>query len=343
MSGDPRAPRAPRRSDFALELELDRLEATPAGDGDAPWPTWARRLVAEAAGRELTRPRALALLRAGAPAWVEQDPAVRAVRQRAPSWPAYHELCAARARAAQRHFGCAWASLMRWHHGAPAAALPPPRPVTSPPAGWTASEAPLPWRAAISAVPGLCADDIEVTFAESRARTSCHAGRVVVSLRDRRASARGWFQLLHELGHALGHALCPTLPPLPRAIDEAVAAWLARHLEEPGSLDLPSSAWAGAALQRAERARRVDLASYLARLEEEAPPAAPAAGAPSALPWALWHDGGAQPAYLHAEVLVDQWWRDGLRARALDRLARALAGARADAAALPAPLTIVVP
>jgi hypothetical protein len=144
------------------------------------------------------------------------------------------------------------------------------------------------------------------------------------------------FALLHELGHAAAALI--TRAPLPRAVDEAAAAWMARHLEQPELLRdaaLPAGDYGG------ERARRTAIAHYLAAVEASPP----LAEALPRIPWALWHDPGAQAAYLAAEALADAWWAAGLRwappwPEAEAALAEAIAAACRDAKALEAPVDI---
>jgi len=105
------------------------------------------------------------------------------------------------------------------------------------------------------------------------------------------------FEVLHELGHALAGLLTPT--PLPRVVDEAAAAYVARVLEIDGAL--PTS-W-HSPLASTARIRRLAIANALDAIECGAstrPTTKP--------PWALWHDAGAQAAYVNAESLADRWW-----------------------------------
>jgi hypothetical protein len=332
--------------EFALELELEHLEAELATDPHL-WDERRRGTVAGAFAVSVAvpslRPRALALLQVHAPAWIAQAPQVMALRLQPPNWTAYRHLRAIQEALAERYFSCSWGELMRWCAGAPAAELPPPAPIPAMDPAWcAASEEPLPWHTAVAALatslPVLASlDSIAVRFAAERPRAELDGGRVLLTLRDDRDTPRAWFHLLHELGHAITLALSPTA--LPRAVDEAVASWLARHLERPGSLALPAHAFAEP-LHRQERARRVAVATALGHLEAAVAVAAGDASENRTLPWALWHDAGAQPAYLAAEALAEQWCKDGL---ALADLPRALAAARDEARALPPPFSTIRP
>lgn len=166
-----------------------------------------------------------------------------------------------------------------------------------------------------------------------RPRTWRRAGALVVEVRAEPSTPQGAFELAHELGHAAAALAYPL--PLPRAIDEAVAALVARQLEEH-----PACAATQRATQRALRARRHELAQQLACIEADLACLEELAG--SSLPWALWHDPGAQRAYLRAEELASAWWAQGLRwqppwPHACAALTAAVAGAVDEARALPVP------
>lgn len=355
--------------ELTLELALDELEAALADEQPAAWERPRRQLVARAAATKGLRRRTLQLLQAHAIAWIDQTAIVLASRLAAPSWAAYARLRAAQEVAASQAFEADWAHVMRWAMGVPAAELPPPAPIRPPALRWTderrdggpGGRSELPWQRAVAALaahaqPLLRPYQLDLRFAPAhpRTRVSWRPGsggqptaHLEITLRDDRDTPRAWFQLLHELGHALAAMICPGVW-LPRAVDEAAAAWLSRHLEEPGSFPtLPAHAY-DAALHGGERARRHAVAVALAHLEahpaearESGEPAGAAAQAQ--LPWALWHDAGAQPAYLYAETLADKWWAEGLRVDDLTGFARALAYAIAEARALPPPVTAVRP
>ncbi|MBV8757701.1 MAG: hypothetical protein JO257_10510 [Deltaproteobacteria bacterium] len=103
-------------------------------------------------------------------------------------------------------------------------------------------------------------------------------------------------QVLHELGHAAAALLLPA--GLPRAVDEAAAAFVAR-LAEPGSWLPPR--WISE-LAPAARERRLAIAELLAAIERGYDgPLRP--GTP---PAALWEDPGAQSSYIAAEAIADR-------------------------------------
>ncbi len=342
---------------LTVEMELDRLGAALAGDDPPRWSAGRRRTVTRALELSGLRTNALTLLRRHAPMWIEHEPAVAAARLTTPSWAAYHRLRAAQDAISDELFGAAWIDVLRWHGGVPAGPLPPPAAIPSMTAGWATGSLPLPWRPLIAqwqreVFPALReggAASIEVTFAAGRPHAQVTAGgRVQLHLRDERDMPRAWCHLLHELGHAAAALLADGagLPFLPRAVDEAVAAWAARHLEEEGSAPgLPrydASSATSPALHAAERARRVAVAGALAHLEAQLH-VGQSEGA-AGLPWALWHDGGAQAAYLHAEVLAEAWWQRGLRLTSpRAALVAAIAQACDEAAALPPPLPKLAP
>ncbi|HEY0194464.1 MAG TPA: hypothetical protein VGC42_25300, partial [Kofleriaceae bacterium] len=117
---------------------------------------------------------------------------------------------------------------------------------------------------------------------------------VIIIVPARLATPADRFAVLHELGHALAGLGAPA--GIPRVLDEAVAAYSARAIEAPGS------AWYSP-LAVAARQRRRALAAALDRQERALPGfAAPGDARP---PWALWHDAGAQAAYVAAEHLAD--------------------------------------
>jgi hypothetical protein len=99
------------------------------------------------------------------------------------------------------------------------------------------------------------------------------------------------FAVLHELGHALVALL---VGEVQRVLDEAVASFVARRIEQPGS------AWFSELAVQA-RARRVAVASELDAIERGVSKRRPT----ERPPWALWHDPGAQAAYVEAEVIAD--------------------------------------
>lgn len=119
---------------------------------------------------------------------------------------------------------------------------------------------------------------------------------VVIAIPTQIATPAGRFAVLHELGHAVAALALPG--GIPRVVDEAAAACVARALESDGD------AWYSP-LAAAARTRRHQLARLLDGIEC----ALPALPAPPMVserpPWALWHDPGAQAAYIAAEALAD--------------------------------------
>ncbi|HEX3482864.1 MAG TPA: hypothetical protein VHT91_47975 [Kofleriaceae bacterium] len=103
------------------------------------------------------------------------------------------------------------------------------------------------------------------------------------------------FAVLHELGHAVAALALPAV--LPRVVDEAAAAYVARAIER--DEDPWHSPLAGAA-----RARRRRLAQVLDRIERALPAPPPVPAISERPPWALWHDPGAQASYVAAEWLA---------------------------------------
>ncbi len=119
---------------------------------------------------------------------------------------------------------------------------------------------------------------------------------VVLAIPDRVATPAERFAVLHELGHAVAALALPD--GLPRVVDEAAAAYVARAVER--DADPWFSPLAGAA-----RARRRRLALVLDGIEQALPAPPPAPAISERPPWALWHDPGAQAAYVAAEWLAD--------------------------------------
>lgn len=103
-------------------------------------------------------------------------------------------------------------------------------------------------------------------------------------------------QVLHELGHAAAALLLPA--GIPRAVDEAAAAFVAR-LAEPGSWLPPR--WISE-LAPAARDRRLAIAELLDAIER----GYDGRLVPGAPPAALWDDPGAQSSYVAAEAIADR-------------------------------------
>lgn len=322
---------------FAMELELERIEAQLAAElpshvrafarahaAGAPPPAAPevarapRTLAIALAALATDRPahdahdatpagasRALAILRLVAPIAIADDPAVRAAYAATPSWPALAALARARDAATRARSGRRYVALVHRLHGSAAgdaadadAAVVIPPPV----AGWFN---PSPASGSIEDVWHDLADVLQVRGAPAFVRAAARPrafivepGReVIVVVPATLASAADRFAALHELGHAAAALLVPRA--LPRAVDEAAAAFVARLVEQ------PSHPWYSP-LAGAARTRRLALAHALDAVERRLPEldgALPAA----APPWALWHDAGAQAAYVTAEALANRW------------------------------------
>ena len=268
---------------------------------------------------------------------VEDDPAVARLRAAAPSWPGLAALAAARDAASRARFGRGFVELVHALHGvgAPGAAIPAapapreaggvapaareaeqvasalretgqvapaPREELEPPAGWTATERAIApaeieevWRE-LARQHGAAG---RLTLVASAARPRAfivEPGREVIAVVPARVlTPAARFAVLHELGHALAGLLAPVA--LPRALDEAAASYAARAMEA------PAHPWHSPLAAQA-RARRTALAALLDEIERGAPPVG------ARPPWALWHDPGAQAAYVRAEQLADAWADD---------------------------------
>ena len=207
--------------------------------------------------------------------------------------------------------------------GAPAAtASPLPPPI----GGWTTAEPPLEDAAIEQAWRGLAdrhgvTGRVRVERGEVRPRAFVvePGAEVIVAVPRAIATPAARFAVLHELGHAIANLAAPA--GIPRALDEAVASYVARAMELPGVLDAPW--WSPLAADA--RARRTLLARTLDAIERAVPDEPPA----FALPWALWHDPGAQAAYVTAEELADRWWAELGATPARGTLAAAIATERA--------------
>jgi hypothetical protein len=142
-------------------------------------------------------------------------------------------------------------------------------------------------------------------------------GEVVVAVPADLATPAARFAVLHELGHVL--AAFALSAGIPRIVDEAAAAYIARAIER------ESEPWFSAAAAAA-RVRRGALARVLDRVERALPAITePPAERP---PWALWHDPGAQAAYAGAEAMADAIERDVGTAPVPGALAAALSAQR---------------
>ena len=310
---------------FELELALDRVEAELATElpahlrafaaayaGGAAIPA-APDILRRPATRDLARhaledpalaSRGLQLLRLVTPIAIEDDPTVAAIRSTAPSWPAYRALAAARNAASTRLFGGGYLAPLQWLHGAgeiAAESVPWPAEL----AGWHEPGPPLPageveraWQqlAERHGARGRC----RIVASDARPRTFVvEPGREVIVVVGPLTTPALRFAALHELGHALAGLLSPVA--LPRMLDEAAAAYVARLCERDGDLD---GAWYSPVAEPA-RTRRVWLLLALTAIERGAPPP----GELARPPWSLWHDPGAQAMYSVAERFALHWWQ----------------------------------
>lgn len=269
-------------------------------------------------------PRARLLLRLVGPVALAAAPAVlaaHAVAEPAPTWSDLAALVRAREVAAQVLFGqSALAAMHAWHGVTEHASAPDPT-WPAPLAGWLADSAtPAPpiaplW-SQLAALHGIAAPAPRISLVPA-AYPRCFVidpPREIQVVLASLASPAARFAAVHELGHVIASRLSPT--PLPRVVDEAVAAYVARGVEHPGAL--PPGWYSPLATEA--RARRLAIAVQLAAIER----AAPNIGRfpTDRPPWALWHDPGAQAAYVEAESIAD---RIALTAPTLG-LASAIAG-----------------
>ncbi len=142
-----------------------------------------------------------------------------------------------------------------------------------------------------------------VTFRFDAAHGQCNVvvpGRVIEVWLRSGPSAGAWHDCLHELGHALVALCCAH--DVPRAVDEAAADIIAAQLVSAASAHEP---WplAGFAdlvhVAQHMRHHRDGITQRLAAAEVTGQPTAT-----TAPPWALWHDPGAQAAYVAAGQLA---------------------------------------
>lgn len=308
---------------FALELELDRLEAELAAElpghiralaeayAAASAPPFAPRglrmrssrvLAMRALGVPALASRALAVLRLVTPTAIEDDLAVAAARATQPTWTAYAALSTARDAASSTEFQRDHLAWMQWLHGA-GGLVPTIVDWPAELAGWHAPSSPLSvadvervWcqLAARHGVRGTC----RIVQAPVRPRAFVvEPGREAIAVIGPLATPALRFAALHELGHVLAALLSPAA--LPRMLDEAAASYVARLLEHEGALD---ARWftplATPARDPVRSTMVLALHGYEAGLRPriERPP------------WGLWHDPGAQAAYVVAERFADHWW-----------------------------------
>ena len=265
-------------------------------------PVLAHRATLAAALVACTHPelaaRGLALLRLVAPLVIEADASVAAIRARVPSWAGYAALRQARDRAAAAHLDHDFATVIHDLHGSNSVTVGAV--ADAPPvAAWTTEEAAIEAGTIAAAWPALAArfgvgGQVAIVHASARPRAFVVVpGReAIVVVPERVATPAARFAVLHELGHAI--AALAIDRALPRVVDEAVASLVARTMEVPGA------AWASP-LAIAARARRHAIAARLDAIERGG-----AIGDLATPPWALWHDAGAQAAYVAAEAIADE-------------------------------------
>jgi hypothetical protein len=266
--------------------------------------------------------RGLALLRLVAPLVIEDDRAVAAARSKAPSWPALAELARARDAAAQQRFGCGMIELAHVLHGGAPASGDEPEPLGPTVEGWhargpaaDASAIQDAWQAIAArvGVSGVLRVD-RSREARPRAFIVEPKREVVIVVPEVVDTPAARFAVLHELGHVV--AAFAVGDGLPRAVDEAAAAYVAMLAEPPSCLP---PRWASELATEA-RARRTRLAAALDRVERALPDggedrggvtrALAALGNPATPSWALWHDPGTQAAYVAADRIATRLRRD---------------------------------
>lgn len=333
---------------LAIERALDQIEgelarelaghmrgfarAYAAGAPPPPAPSaLARHATLAAARAALAHPvladRGLALLRLAAVVAIEADREVATARARPPSWDALAALARARDAAATALLGGRDVDVLHRLSGCTAAAeleapvLPPPVTAWFEPDGVTLDEPAIAraW-AALCVRHGVTGKIDWLTSAAARPRTFVvvPGSEVAVVIPSLIATPAARFAVLHELGHAL--AALALGPGIPRVLDEAVAAHAARAIER------AEHAWYSAAARPA-RDRRSALARILDRIERTLPRVDDDRPAERP-PWALWHDPGAQAAYVEAEPLADEIERGVGRDPAPGALVATLAGLR---------------
>jgi hypothetical protein len=245
-------------------------------------------------------------LRFAPPIAIEDDPRVAAAHAAPPTWDALADLAAARDAAAHDRFGRRAIDVLHRLHGAGDAALDEPLPPAVP--GWTTPDGifiDVVLAAAWAELEELAdrhgvSGDAQIVRADGvRPRTFVVEPQraVIIVVPDPLVAPADRFAVLHEFGHALAALISPA--GIPRVLDEAVAALVARDLEH------PEHPW-HAATATAARMRRRALAAALDRCERALPTLDPPPRIAERPPWALWHDPGAQAAYVAAESLADR-------------------------------------
>ncbi|HEY5946057.1 MAG TPA: hypothetical protein VIV40_11230 [Kofleriaceae bacterium] len=254
---------------------------------------------------ELLADRGLAMMRLVAPLMIEDDPRVVAARSESPSWDGLARLAAARDVVARDRFGTSAVEIFHRLHGVPAERPDYDAPGTAI-AGWHERGSAIDhgsivdvWNALASrfGIAGQVRIDRSAN-AHPRAFVIEPQVEVVVVVPSAIDTPAARFAVLHELGHAIVALALPA--GTPRVVDEAAASYIARLAEPPSWLPprWPSE------LATAARVRRTALAAMLDDIERGLPTLADVPGAKP--PWALWHDPGAQAAYVAAEAIADR-------------------------------------
>jgi hypothetical protein len=308
------------------EMALDLLEAELAAELPAHMRAFARAhaegrppppapLVARLASsletahnacmHELLAERGLAVMRLVAPLAIEGDPAVIAACGQARTWEGLAKLASVRDAIARARFGRGAIDLLHRLHGTTGARveLGAPGPAI---AGWQERDVAIDpaqildvWNALASrfGVSGHVRID-RSDEAHPRAFVIEPAVEVVIVVPSIVDTPAARFAVLHELGHAIVALALPA--GTPRVVDEAAASYIARLAEPPSWLPprWPSE------LAEAARRRRTAIAAMLDNVERRLPALEDVPG--STPPWALWHDPGAQAAYVEAEAIADR-------------------------------------
>ncbi len=263
----------------------------------------------EACTSDTLADRGLSLLRLAAPLAIEDDPAVAAARAQPPSWQGLTVLARARDEAARARFGMSAIDLLHRLHGTPEP--PGEHDAPGPPIdGWQESGPALDastitdtWQAIATRL-GLSGSVRVDRTPQGRPRTFVIEPRVEVivivpKVIDTPATR---FAVLHELGHAA--AALAMSAGIPRVVDEAAASFVARLAEPPSWLPPRWSTELAAVARR----RRIAIAAMLDDVERMLPELPQVPG--TTPPWALWHDPGAQAAYVAAEVIAERMRQD---------------------------------
>lgn len=256
--------------------------------------------------------RGLALLRLIVPLIIEDDPAVTAARAEDPTWPGLQRLAAARDAVAFTKFGIRAIELLHKLHGSEGPVADHEAPGI-PVEGWQSREPALDAAAVLDTWHQIATrlgitgtvrvDRASAAKVQPRAFVVDPKREVIIVVPTTVDTPAARFAVLHELGHAFC-ALSMT-PGVPRTVDEAAASYVARAME---AAPAAAASWLPprwpSPLAEAARARRLALAAMLDQIERKLPALEDVPG--TAPPWALWHDPGAQAAYVGAEAMADR-------------------------------------